>query len=302
VGSAAPGVTAGPLTAAPDWDDERWATVLNRMEHRQAGVGLRFWGPPLWLEVTMTGPDSDTWATATVDGGADRSWDWQAEQACEQAAVAVAAGADDDALLDVASRYTLENLVLNATHEVGEWLRFDTRRIFSAHLVATGTEALLLGPGRQGNGAVAVEVEFAPTAPSPPAATSGPGAGAAVAARAASSVGAWRYTFLPGTGISLGPAGPAVTGNWSWATAWSEDTITCLGGPDEAFVAAVHADVHRMLIRAEAARICDAFHVDGRARWYLRPDDDPERASRLASGMATTADRSPVDVKVRIVS
>lgn len=35
------------------------------------------------------------------------------------------AGADDQVLLGAASRYGLENLLVNAVHEIGEWLRLD---------------------------------------------------------------------------------------------------------------------------------------------------------------------------------
>ena len=49
------------LDPAPGRDQARWVRILDRIEHRQPDVGLRFWGLPLWLEVTMTGPDSDRW-------------------------------------------------------------------------------------------------------------------------------------------------------------------------------------------------------------------------------------------------
>jgi hypothetical protein len=291
------------------WDQGRWAALLDRLEHRQPGVGLRFWGPPLWLEVTMTGPDSDAWSTASADGRDDPSWDWQAGEACHGAGALVAAGAGDDELLDLVSRYTLENLVLNATHEVGEWLRFDARRIFAAHLAADGAGARPLGPGRQGNGAVQVTMDFEP--PVAVAAEEGDPtgsvrAGVEVAQRAAAVAGGWRFTFLPGTEITVGPDGPAVSGAWSWATAWSARTVAGLGLNDEAFVVCVQRDVHRMLIRAEVHRICDAFHVDGRAPWYLRPDDDRECGAGSighdAERGATAERREPVSVRLEAVA
>jgi hypothetical protein len=292
---------------ATAWDQGRWATILDRMEHRQPGVGLRFWGPPLWLEVTMTGPDSDAWSTASGDGGDDQSWDWQAEEACHGVAALLAAGAGDEDLLALVSRYTLENLVLNATHEVGEWLRFDTRRIFAAHLSDDDTGARLLGPGRQGNGAVQVTVAFGPPVATPMVSTAdhpdqagAATAGVEVARRAAAVAAGWRFTFLPGTEIVLGPGGPAVSGAWSWGPAGSPRTVATLGGDDAAFVACVQRDVHRLLIRAEVHRICNAFHVDGRTPWYLGPDDDRERRAgspepEAAQG-TTGAGRQPVSV------
>jgi hypothetical protein len=304
------------------WDQGRWVAVLDRMEHRQAGVGLRFWGPPLWLEVTMTGPDSDAWATASAGGEDDQSWDWQAEEACDGASLLVSAGAADDDLLDLVSRYTLQNLVLNATHEVGEWLRFDTRRIFAAHLPADGAGDRLLGPGQQGNGSVKVTVDFGPPVAasaeasgsrgaegSRPQSTVVPGAveaGVEVARRAAAVAAGWRFTFLPGTEITLDPDGPAVAGAWSWATGWSPSTVAGLALDDDAFVDAVQRDVHRMLIRAEVHRICDAFHVDGRAPWYLAPGDDRERRSgslgQDPGSDPTDAGRQPVSVRLRALA
>jgi hypothetical protein len=299
--------TTIPKAEVEGWDQDRWVAVLDRMEHRQAGVGLRFWGPPLWLEVTMTGPDSDAWSTASADGKDDQSWDWQAEEACHGAGPLVAAGADDDDLVDLVSRYTLENLVLNATHEVGEWLRFDTRRIFAAHPPADSVRDRPLGPGRQGNGSVQVKVDFEPRLVAADASPLGAGSdpsGVEVAQRAAAVAAGWRFTFLPGTEITLGPDGPAVLGAWSWATAWSPGTVAGLALDDSSFVDAVQRDVHRMLIRAEVHRTCDAFHVDGRARWYLAPGDDRERRSG-SSGLdldPTAAGRQPVSVSLEALA
>src|ERR1700728_1921692 len=120
------GVPVGTRTASPvavatlptrhdqPWDGERWAAILDRIEQRQVGIGLRFWGPPLWLEVTMTGPDSDQWSVAQAGGLPDQPWNWESTAPCDEAGRLVAAGADDSSLLAVVSEYTLRNLVLNA--------------------------------------------------------------------------------------------------------------------------------------------------------------------------------------------
>ncbi len=102
---------------SPTWDERRWATIIDRIEFRQVGTGLRFWGPPLCLEVTMTGPDSDTWWAAAAGDTPDQSWNWQSDTACVEAMRLVAAGADDDTLLFAVGRYPLENLILNTVHE-----------------------------------------------------------------------------------------------------------------------------------------------------------------------------------------
>ena len=78
----------------------------------------------------MKGPDSDLWFLA---GQADREWDWQSSAPCPEVAELSDTGADDDELLAPVSRYTIENLILNAAHEIGEWLRLDGQRLFPAH-------------------------------------------------------------------------------------------------------------------------------------------------------------------------
>ena len=267
------------------WDQPRWLAILDRIEHRQAGIGLRFWGPPLWLEVTMSGPDSDAWSVAGSGDLPDRQWDWQSSAPCHEAVRLVAAGASDEVLLEAASRYSIENLILNATHEIGEWLRFDAQRCFAAHgprgdsYSATGEPA---GDGVQGNGAVSVLVEFGP-GPLPPfgvdpvsgslaqaGVVQAPGDVAGWAARTAAS---WRFATLPGTAISYAGAGPVITNSNGGVvrSTWSPATHAALGGPDPAFVDGVQRDVHRALVRAEAGRICDAFYVDGRRPFRLAP-------------------------------
>ena len=140
----------------PDWPVARWGRILDRVELRQAGLGLKFWGPPLWLEVTMTGPDSDRWP-ANPEG--NDSWNWLSTETCSEAERLFDRGADDDQLVVAVGRYTVENLILNAVHEIGEWLRFDGQRVFPAHLSA---EASATAADGQGNGSVQLTVTFRP--------------------------------------------------------------------------------------------------------------------------------------------
>jgi hypothetical protein len=251
----------GTQTSSVDqmrWDEGRWASILDRMEHRQPGIGLRFWGPPLWLEVTMEGPDSEAWSVAAAGDLPDRPWDWQSTAPCAEVMGLEAAGADDGCLLEAAGRYTVENLILNAAHEIGEWLRFDARRLFGAHDMADG---------EQGNGVVRVGVEFkAPSAPlplSPRAVT--------VTERAERLAAPWRFTYLPGTSIAYGPHGPVVTvpggTGPGWETPWSTATVGVMDAPPATFVAAVQRDVHWALVSYEAQRVCDAFYIDAVRPW-----------------------------------
>jgi hypothetical protein len=298
---------------ADGWDDHRWYGILERIEQRQAGIGLRFCGPPLWLEVTMQGPDSDAWSTADAGEIPDRSWDWQSSAACDEAMSLDAAGADDECLLASASRYTLENLVLNAVHEIGEWLRFDARRLFPAHgghTTGADGSTRAVGDGLQGNGIVNVDLTFDPT-PTPwidradEAATTR----LRMTSRAGELAGAWRFTYLPGTSISYGPDGPVVTsgdgpvvtpaeGESAYPTPapslmWSTVALDAVDASGAEFVDAVERDVHRAVVLYEAARVCDAFHVDGRRPWRLAVEDrSPEE--RTASGR----DRRAVAVSV----
>jgi hypothetical protein len=253
----------------------RWARVIDRMEHRRPDVGLRFRVPPLWLEVTMSGPDSDRWPRTD---GPNREWNWQSSAACLEAMDLAAAGADDDRLLSVVSRYTVENLILNAVHEIGEWLRLDGRRLFPAHPArpqpGDGSPAY---EDVDGNGRVHVEFGFPP----PPAAS-----GSSVClpsdaepdledCRPGSLAAASRFTYLPGTSVSYGPGGPVVTGpdgpTAAWHAAWSSAVrggADAAGGSDLARIA---EDVHRALVHYEADCVCRAFHVDGHRVWDVAP-------------------------------
>jgi hypothetical protein len=275
---------AHPVESAA-WSDSHWAAVLDRIEHRQANIGLKFWGPPLWLEVTMSGPDSEQWSIADTPGQEFRSWDWQSIAPCREAAELDEAGAGDDRLLEAASQYTIENLILNAVHEIGEWLRFDGRRVFPAHLptpdAASAVDAV--DTGDQGNGAVRLTVDFRPNRSHLPAIP--PAANEAITDRASSRIteaaAAWRFTYLPGTRISYNPLGPEITDippgaptPMVWRSAWSASTLSAVDGPTDQLASAVARDVHRMLVRYETDQICRAFHVDGRQPWQLEANDD----------------------------
>ena len=86
-----------------DWPQARWARILDRVELRQADIGLKFWGPPLWLEVTMTGPDSDRWPAIPERS---ESWNWQSIGICFEAETLFDQGANDDQLVVAVGRYT----------------------------------------------------------------------------------------------------------------------------------------------------------------------------------------------------
>jgi hypothetical protein len=256
-GGADAGSTHPVTPAVTTWDALRWARVLDRIEYRQAAIGLRFWGPPLWLEVTMVGPDSGDWATAGLSAPAERSWDWQSTDPCSEAMALAGEGAGDGALLEAAGRYAFFNLVLNATHEIGEWFRFDAARVFPAH--GTGGS----DDGVQGNGAVGVDVAFLDDAavgstplPAPPS----------IAVRALEVAATWRFTYLPGTVISFTSDGPKVSGadgpESERCLPWTAARRAITGDDDE-FRLAVIRDVHAALVAWEAQRVCDAFFVDG---------------------------------------
>jgi hypothetical protein len=258
----------GRTVASEIWSQSRWLRILERMEYRHTGIGLRFSVPPLWLEVTMSGPDSDAWSTAGDKNAETQSWDWQSAAPCPEAVDLAEAGADDDELLGLIVKYTVENLILNATHEIGEWLRFDGGRLFPAHL--RGVDEV------QGNGAVRVDVDFDPTPTSGTARTSH-----AVypnqSERIGSTVGAWRFTYLPGIQIAYDSSGPLVTsadGASTWAMAWSTPTLDAVHGPPDELTALVAADVHRVLVRYETDLICRSLYVDGQQDWRLDPDGD----------------------------
>ena len=257
-------VRSGDPAADAGWSDARWRRILDRIEHRQVGVGLRFWGPPLWLEVTMDGPDSDRWP---VVGDEAVSWDWQSNRACDEVDELALDGAADDRLLDAVAGYTVENLILNAVHEIGEWFRLDGERVFPAHL-ARGA-ASLLGVD-QGNGSVTCTIGFeeeddvaspTPSRPVAPAATRVP----------ADVVAPSRFTYLPGATVSFTADGPVIEGRSTapWRSTWSPSTVDALRAHSADEVELIARDVHRALVSFEADRICRAFHVDGTTPWTL---------------------------------
>ena len=268
------------------WDPSRWATLLDRIDVRLGDVGLKYWGPPLWLEVTMTGPDSDLWPTVSSQ---EHSWNWQSSEACATVAEMADNGAGDVELLAVAGRYTLENLVLNAVHEIGEWLRFDGERLFHSH-APLGPSA---GPtSDQGNGPVEISFSYAtgpfatgeagerrvgaaaePSAPEEPLA--GPQAR-----------GAGRFTYLPGVSITFTTDGPLVesatervpSGAGSpdvdalalkLGVTWSQRTLQAVALGEETGLRASARDVHRALVAYETQRICGALYIDSQTKWHL---------------------------------
>lgn len=277
---------------APTWSAARWARVLDRVEFRRPDVGLRFWSPPVWLEVTMTGPDADRWPSTD---GPDREWNWQSSHPCVEAMTLAASGAGDDRVLAAIGRYTVENLVLNATHEIGEWLRLDGRRILPAHPErACPDNGSPVADDIDGNGPVHLEFGYPPPAdPCDPLAlgpTDGlPGLDDRIRAVVASS----RFTYLPRTSVSYEPAGPLIAGPDGPASyaAWSTEVLHLVGAPlgtDHAdrLVDAVAADVHRALVHYEADRVCRALHVDGHGVWTVTPDRSRRRdAHRDADGV-----------------
>jgi hypothetical protein len=295
-------VEAAHPTTSASWDQQRWVGILDRIEYRHLGIGLRFWGPPLSIEVTMSGPDSTSWSTAAAGGLAERSWNWHSSVPCPHVAQLIAGGADDDTLLDVVSRYTLENLILNSLHEIGEWLRFDARRLFPAH-GAWDARAGVKDP-TQGNGVVHLEVEFDR---GQAARTSrGPAPSllelVQLRARAMAEVPPWRFSYLPTLTISYGASGPTLADSvdrradpvaWEWP--WSASTIWLADAPAADLTAAVQRDVHLMLATYEADRICRAFFVDGRQPWCLAMDgaDVDQQAESTVDG--------PVPVHLAIV-
>jgi hypothetical protein len=286
-------VTTQPEAVATEvWDDLRWSRILDRIDHRQVGIGLRFWGPPLWLEVTMAGPDSDRWWVAEAIDLPDHSWNWESANPCFNAMQRAGAGADDESLLQAASRYTFENLVLNAVHEVGEWLRFDARRVFPAHGSRGVSGSARPGglDGHQGNGAVYLRVNFdLPYGRSKDCRVSSRPPQPGFAARVRESVSPWRFTYLPHRLIAFTDSGPLLVdsahdlGAERWASTWSRRTrhvvesFACA----EQVIAAVQGDVHRMLVDYEVDQICRAFHVDGRRPFRLARAEQSEGIGRL---------------------
>ena len=273
------------------WAHERWVRILDRIEHRQLDVGLRFWGPPLWLEVTMMGPDSDRWPAISEEA---TSWDWQSDSPCVEAGALADDGADDDCLLAVVSRYTIENLILNAVHEIGEWFRFDGRRVFPAHR-ARGASPW--DRDDQGNGSVMLQVDIGPVAHRSTVVDTGLSPDEMVG-RLAEAAAPSRFTYLPGTSISYDAAGPVIQ-EWSddhavssWRSSWSSATLEAIAAHDLKLVLLIARDVHSALVSHETNRICRAFHVDGSRPWIFRaaqpelgadlPDTDAPDAELLS--------------------
>lgn len=273
------------MSASPnrgdDWPVERWTRILDRLEFRQPGIGLRFWGPPLWLEVTMSGPDSDQWPASSEQ---TQQWNWQSSETCTEAERLLRQGADDAVVVMAVGRYTLENLILNAVHEIGEWLRFDGRRLFPAH---PPSDTSPLPDDEQGNGSVRLTTMFgAPPGGTPP--------GAAPAARAQESTveprvqhqlerlaeragPPGRFTYLPGTAVHYHPTGPMLrlhTGSGAatgWRSTWSTATVDALeyDADPKTLIGLVQRDVHGALVDWEAERVCRALYVDRRLPWRL---------------------------------
>ena len=221
----------------------------------------------------MTGPDSDLWPTISEQTTA---WDWQSSAPCVEVADLANEGADDDRLLAVVGRYTIENLILNAVHEIGEWFRFDGRRLFPAHNPGVAAPS---DRDDQGNGAVTLQLEFGQAARRFGAAPAGPAPdqqrGRHLVRRLAEVAAPSRFTYLPGTTISYEAAGPVIR-RWSdgepttaWRSTWSRSTLEAVDADGPEMVALVGRDVHRALVSHEADRICRAFHVDASRLWSL---------------------------------
>lgn len=259
------------------WPQARWARILDRLELRQADIGLKFWGPPLWLEVTMTGPDSDRWP---ANPGQSDSWNWQSTETCVEAETLFDQGANDDQLVVAVGRYTVENLILNAIHEIGEWLRFDGRRVFPAHPSAQKSPA---ADDTQGNGSVQLAATFTPSAPlTPPAVRAHEAVEETRSQRQLRRLTELagppsRFTYLPRTAVHYHAAGPIIrlhpddgpaTG---WRSIWSTATLDAVHNDADAetLIGAVQRDVHGALVAWEADRICRAFYIDDRRPWRV---------------------------------
>jgi hypothetical protein len=232
----------------------------------------------VWLEVTMTGPDADAWPASTDD---TLSWDWQSSTPCAAVEALVAAGAADDVLLTAVGRYTIENLILNAVHEIGEWLRFDGRRVFGAHPAGSARPN---EPDGQGNGPVSLRVTFDDPIDSSATATElvPDEVGGQRLVKRLASTAATRFTYLPGTSISFDAAGPVIR-SWAvdeavpaWRSTWSRSTIEAVRADAEDMIALVMQDVHCAVVAFEADRVCRAFHIDGRRPWRLAGSGDAD--------------------------
>jgi hypothetical protein len=279
IGSRAPPRDVSEAGSTKSWAEARWVSILDRIEHRQPQVGLRYWGPPLWLEVTMSGPDSDLWPADNNDG---HEWNWQSDAPCEEVAALADEGADDDLLLAVVGRYTVENLILNSIHEIGDWLRFDGQRVFPAHPVR---DVPLDGGEDQGNGAVQLRATFG-TGPGPSDTLSaGPAVdklkGQRLVERLADMSAGPRFTYFPDTAVSFEAAGPVIRTSTTsttaavWRSTWSKSTLDSAGAGYADLVMLAARDVHRALVYYEADGICRAFHLDGRRPWRLAAPKAP---------------------------
>lgn len=279
---------SGAESHKPDWPLDRWSRILDRIELRQADLGLKFWGPPLWLEVTMTGPNSDGWP-ANPEG--NDSWNWLSTETCLEAERLFDHGADDDQLAVAVGRYTVENLILNAIHEVGEWLRFDGRRVFPAHPAGEASAAAVDG---QGNGSVHVTMTFRLGEPvSPVFRTQQPLDDVSAHGqlqRLTELADPSRFTYLPGTAVHYHATGPVIrlhsnagpaTG---WRSMWSTATVEAVRNDADAetLIGAVQRDVHGAIVAWEADRICRAFYVDRRRPWRLSAQGPPLGAEPAA--------------------
>jgi hypothetical protein len=264
-----------------DWPLARWGRILDRVELRRAGLGLKFWGPPLWLEVTMTGPDSDRWPANPEEHD---SWNWLSTETCFEAERLLVQGADDDQLVVAVGRYTVENLILNAVHEIGEWLRFDGRRVFPAHPSSQGSPAAADG---QGNGSVQLTVTFRPPVrPTPAFRARQPVDDVSAQGQLrllTELAGPSRFTYLPGTAVHYHAAGPVIRlhsnggSATGWRSMWSTATLDAVRNHAyaETLIGAIQRDVHGALVAWEADRICRAFYIDRRRPWRLSAPEPP---------------------------
>jgi hypothetical protein len=307
-------VAASRDVSEPDssqgWAEARWVSILDRIEHRQPQVGLRYWGPPLWLEVTMRGPDSDLWPGNTNDG---HEWNWQSDAPCDEVAALASEGADDDRLLAVVGRYTVENLILNSVHEIGEWFRFDGQRLFPAH---PARDFPLDKGDDQGNGGVRLRVTFGQRAelssrPSDQLAVEQL-IGQRLVERLAEIAAAPRFTYLPDTAVSFEAAGPVISASPEnaphtvWRSTWSNSTIEGVGAVAEELVMLAARDVHRAIVSYEADGICRAFHLDGRRPWRLAAPDSPlgpePRDEESAAGEPLAISVSYLDSSLHLIA
>jgi hypothetical protein len=223
----------------------------------------------------MTGPDSDLWPANSDDS---RPWDWQSSKPCDATLRPVEDDPHDDGVVMVVARYTLENLILNAVHEIGEWFRFDGERVFPAHPSSSSTSDQI---DDQGNGAVNLTVVFG----AGPDLSADRGPGLPVdqlqaqrrLRRLREAAGPPRFTYLPAISIQYRATGPMICHHrpglpaTEWSALWSMATLGALDrdADTEELLASMKRDIHGALVAWEADRICHAFHLDGRRLWQL---------------------------------